>query len=206
MQMNVNSTNTNPQFKAIKSFQCKGLYKKFPDAAKEIVDTFQANPKAMDFCSKYDVDIFLTAKESWETGHYAIKNTLLIVYENIAKSKIKKVIDWLLKNTSKDQIQFDFFDESVTQYGREKPVTKNFKKALSPWNAEFPRTTGQLDYQIDAAERDIQELLAAKAAKAAKAAEVKHSHAIGKASAQKKALEERQALDDSINELINKSK
>ena len=185
MQMNVNSTNTNPQFKAIKSFQCKGLYKKFPDAAKEIVDTFQANPKAMDFCSKYDVDIFLTAKESWETGHYAIKNTLLIVYENIAKSKIKKVIDWLLKNTSKDQI------------------TKNFKKALSPWNAEFPRTTGQLDYQIDAAERDIQELLAAKAAKAA---EVKRSHAIGKASAQKKALEERQALDDSINELINKSK
>ena len=158
----------------------------------------------MDFCSKYDVDLFLTARESYDCGYYDIKNTLLIVYENIVKSKIKKIVDFLLNGTSKDQIQLSNFDGYVIHDGKKRPIIERFKESLMPFDSNL--NTGKLNRMIDAAERDIQEFLAANAAKAAKAAEVKRFHAIGKASAQKKALEERQALEDSINELINQSK
>ena len=137
----------------------------------------------MDFCSKYDVDLFLTARESYDCGYYDIKNTLLIVYENIVKSKIKKIVDFLLNGTSKDQIQLSNFDGYVIHDGKKRPIIERFKESLMPFDSNL--NIGKLNRMIDAAERDIQEFLAANAAK------VKRSHAIDKASAQKKALEEK---------------
>ena len=56
---NQNSTN----FKAIKSIKCEGLYKKFPEEGKKLIQTFKENAKVMEFCRKYDVDIVFNASE-----------------------------------------------------------------------------------------------------------------------------------------------
>ena len=39
----------NQSFTGIKKVKCLGLYEKYPDLGKELVDTFKNNSKAMDF-------------------------------------------------------------------------------------------------------------------------------------------------------------
>ena len=57
VQNNLQIPNTVPNFKAIKSIKSAGLYKNQPRLVQGLVETFQTNKTAMDFCKKYDVDI-----------------------------------------------------------------------------------------------------------------------------------------------------
>ena len=49
-----NDKKNQPNFTAIKSLKMEGLYKKYPELGKQLVDTFQSSPRAMEFCKKYD--------------------------------------------------------------------------------------------------------------------------------------------------------
>ena len=69
------STNqTVPNFKAIKSVKCEGLYKEFPRYGKDLVETFKKNPTAMEFCRKYDVKVpvvfKMKSREQVEGSHF----------------------------------------------------------------------------------------------------------------------------------------
>ncbi len=45
-----NNNRYNQSFAGIRQVKCSGLYKKYPELGKEMVDTFKDNPKVMDFC------------------------------------------------------------------------------------------------------------------------------------------------------------
>lgn len=63
----------NPNFTSIKSVKCEGLYKKTPELATDVVEAFKANPKAMEFCRKYDVDIvFYAFKDMHQFASYIL--------------------------------------------------------------------------------------------------------------------------------------
>ena len=90
---------SNTSFTGIKSIQYRGLYKKAPELSKDLVEAFKQNPKAMDFCKKYDVDIvFYAVKETVDF----IKSSIHIFYENPTNSKFRKFINML--NGKKDSI------------------------------------------------------------------------------------------------------
>ena len=61
LSQNNYSQKHNPNFTAIKSVKCDGLYKKYPELANELVTAFKKNPTAMEFCKKYDVDVVFYA-------------------------------------------------------------------------------------------------------------------------------------------------
>ena len=86
---------SNLNFTAIKSIQCQGLYTKAPEYGKELLEAFNKNPVAMDFCKKYDLYAepatswfyhFCPDKgewEDWETDNYEVEEeTYLIVGSN----------------------------------------------------------------------------------------------------------------------------
>ena len=87
----------NQSFTGIKKVKCLGLYEKYPDLGKELVDTFKNNSKAMDFCKKYDVDIIFHAAKDYIDS---VKSSVNIFYDNVTKSKFKKFF-----NNHEDRIE-----------------------------------------------------------------------------------------------------
>ena len=67
-QNNYSSQRHNPNFTAIKSVKCDGLYKKYPELANELIEALKQNPKAMEFCKKYDVDIIFYAIKQYQNS------------------------------------------------------------------------------------------------------------------------------------------
>ena len=84
VQNNPQITST-PNFKAIKSIKSTGLYKKQPRLVQGLVDTFQTNKTAMDFCKKYDVDIVFHACKDIM---HSVKSTVAIFFKNPAINTI----------------------------------------------------------------------------------------------------------------------
>ncbi len=86
---------TTPNFKAIKTVKYKGLYKKFPEFREGVMDAFQKNSTAMDFCNKYDIEIIFNAVDDASVS--GIMNYLRIKFINPKKRKsfglIKKATD-----------------------------------------------------------------------------------------------------------------
>ena len=53
LSQNNYSQKHNPNFTAIRSIKCEGLYKKYPEYANHLVEAFKKNPIAIEFCKKY---------------------------------------------------------------------------------------------------------------------------------------------------------
>ena len=100
MQIHNTTPSTNqtvPNFKAIKSVKCKGLYKDFPRYGKDLVETFKKNPTAMEFCRKYDVNLVFHACKDMMNS---VRSTILLIFENPAKTKFLGFI-----GSKKDKIE-----------------------------------------------------------------------------------------------------
>lgn len=96
LSVNNYSQKNNPNFTSIKSVRCSGLYKKYPECANALIEAFKENPKAMEFCKKYDVDIVFHALKQM---HDSVESSIHIFFDNIAKSKSRKFLDKLLGNS-----------------------------------------------------------------------------------------------------------
>ena len=72
-----NPNQTTPNFKAIKSAKCEGLYKDYPSYGKNLVETFKKNPTAMKFCKKYDVNLVFHACKDMMNS---VRSTLLLTF------------------------------------------------------------------------------------------------------------------------------
>ena len=98
--VNLNSQNNynNPSFGSIKSIKSLGLYKKYPNLAKELVDSFMTNDKAIAFCKKYDVDLVFSSRSD---SNFVYSDFVMFI-DNISKGKLRKFFDSL--NGKQDRV------------------------------------------------------------------------------------------------------
>jgi hypothetical protein len=86
---NINSVNQAPNFTALKSIKYKGLYKDFPEASRKVLQAFQSNQKAVDFCKTHDVNIVVEAyNELYKLT--AGRCTFTMEYKKAAKNNWQK--------------------------------------------------------------------------------------------------------------------
>ena len=180
---------TSPNFKAIKSVKCEGLYKEFPRYGKDLVDTFKKNPTAMEFCKKYDVDlVFYACKDMMDS----IRSTILLSFKNPAKNRFLGFL-----GSKKDKIE-------LTGYGN----AYNYKESLKASTLQLidymqdstkgKPVSGLLDSHIKLKEKEINDILLKKEL------DSKHKQQIEGEDLPKTWLKE--DLDKSINDLIERSK
>lgn len=175
------TTNTT-NFKSIRSIKLKGLYKNAPELGKELIDTFQNNPKAMDFCKKYDVDIIFKAEEKkWNN----VKSSIQIFYDSPYLSKVTNFFKALTGN--RDNITIKTLSTSRNLQRSLMDSTDTLKEDMLPQ----PEGSGYLDDKISSAEEKISKIL------------TKQSNEAKEVEINKKA---QQKLDDSIQNLIKNTK
>lgn len=201
--MQITNSNYTPQnnrynqsFTSIKSVKCEGLYRKYPELGRELVDTFKENPKVMDFCKKYDVDVVFYAVKYGIDG---VKSSVNVFYENVAKSKIKKFFDFF--SNSEDKVVIHSWGNEYDLHKSLNEATENLKAAISPENVRSKRPTGLLESHMESARESMEEILAKKA----KAAQDKMDKLEGKTQLEKQKLDEKSKLNSAIDDLINKS-
>ncbi len=183
----------NQSFTGIKKVKCLGLYEKYPDLGKELVDTFKNNSKAMDFCKKYDVNIIFHAAKDYIDS---VKSSVNIFYDNVTKSKFKKFF-----NNHEDRIEISGWGNEYNIADSLKEATESLKSAISSAGSNTRRPTGLLDAHIDLADKKMQEVLDQKAL----AEQNKLAKAELKKRIQSAQLDEKARLNNSIKDLINKS-
>ena len=201
--MQITNSNYTPQnnrynqsFTSIKSVKCEGLYRKYPELGRELVDTFKENPKVMDFCKKYDVDVVFYAVKYGIDG---VKSSVNVFYDNVAKSKIKKFFDFF--SNSEDKVVIHGWGNEYDLHKSLDEATMNLKAAISPENVRSKRPTGLLESHMESARESMEEILAKKA----KAAQDKMDKLEGKTQLEKQKLDEKSKLNSAIDDLINKS-
>lgn len=181
-----------PNFKAIKSVRCEGLYKKYPEYGQELVDTFRKNSKAMEFCKKYDVDIIFHA---CELAVAETESSIHILFKNPAK----KLFFGILGNTKDEIAIYGFgnqYDEKLSVYQSTTDLKNNITENVSV------KTSGFLNAYIKIKEEEIQETLDKKVAKLAQKQEKSKTIQNSK----NKIVADTEKLQDSIQKLINQSK
>ncbi len=186
----------NQSFTSIKSVRCEGLYRKYPELGKELVETFKENPKVMDFCKKYNVDVVFHAVKHGIDG---VESSVNVFYENVAKSKIKKFFDFF--SNSEDKVVIHSWGNEFDLYKSLNEATENLKAAMSPENVRSRRSTGLLESHMQTARESMEEILAKKA----KAAQDKMDKLDSKTQMKKQKLDEKSKLNDAIDDLIDKS-
>ena len=175
----------NTSFQSIRSVKASGLYKKQPLIVSSLIDSFESNAAAMDFCKKHDVDIVFTA---FKQGLNGVESSLHIFYDKPA-SGIKKLMNYLFGTRP---------SVPVTGWGSSYNVEEGLLAATKDLiNNMSSKTTGILDGQIHYAEKLIQEELIEKSnTKAAILPDVK-----------KNSLKtDKERLNKSIEDLISRSK
>ena len=184
------STNqTVPNFKAIKSVKCEGLYKEFPRYGKDLVETFKKNPTAMEFCRKYDVDLVFHACKDMMNS---VRGTILLIFENPTKSKFLGFL-----GSRKDKIE-------LSGYGNGYDYDESLKDSTSTLidymldSTNGKPVTGLLDSHIKLKEKEINDILLKKELNAKDKQQIKGEDL------SIRRLEE--DLDHSINDLIERSK
>ncbi len=141
-------SNINPSFQAIKNVRVLGLYNKYPEFGKDLVDTFALNSKAMDFCKKYDVNIIFDAVKSFNS----VDASVHIFYDNIAKSKFRKIMDFLTSN--EDKISLYFVQDDIAK------CTEEMKNAISSTSSFFNKNAnGMLESHIKLADEQMEAAL-----------------------------------------------
>ena len=190
---------TAPSFGRIKRVECQGLYKKFPELGKKLVDAFQQNQNAMDFCKKYDVNIiFQATKDSMN----AVRSSVCVFYDNVAKGKLKRFIDFL--SDEKDNINLSSFANKYNVEAALKESTNSLIEMITPVNPNGSTKiyNGLLDSHLRYAEERMQKILDKRAEKLAQ----KLQKTKVKEIAQNNLAKNSQKLTDSINNLIDSSK
>ena len=197
-QNNYSSQRHTPNFTAIKSVKCDGLYKKYPELANELIEALKQNPKAMDFFKKYDVDIIFHAIKQYQ---HSVESSLHIFFDNISKSKTEKFFEKLFGN-SNDKIV-------LHSWGSDYSVTKSIEQSTKDMieNMILPERKvgdrhcgGLLNAHIKSTEAEIQKVLDEKAAKLEK----KLAKLQGKKDAEIKTQNAASELENSIKDLIEK--
>lgn len=194
-----NNTNINnkPNFKAIKSIQCIGLYKNEPTLAKELIDTFKTNTEAMGFCKKYDVDIVFDAKQGSPAD--ATESSIIINYIDPTKSKIKRFFNAL--NGIKNNIRLNAWGTGCIEKESLKNATNELKMMLEP-TTKGKQTSGVLTTHIKYADKDITNRITQKERKIS---EKEKKLNIEEQKKETKKIAEKN-LDQSIKNLINITK
>ena len=190
------SQKSNPNFTSIKSIKCEGLYKKYPDLANNLVDAFRNNPKAMDFCKKYDVDIVFYAVKQM---HDSVESSVHIFFDNISKSKFRKFFEKLVGG-SDDNVTLHAWGNKYSLAHSLEDSTADLVDAISPERKVLDGYRGGLlDSHLASAEERMEKILEQKAKKqmavASKIAEAKN--------AKSKLESDTSKLQDSINDLID---
>lgn len=197
-----NSSNINsPSFGVIRDVRYLGLYKKNKNLAKKVFQELNMNPKAMEFCQKYDVNITLNAQKT-NNLYDEVESYFAISYDDPTRSLFGKFFDFLFGKQKAIKINsygYDIYpDEALVD------CTKNMINNIA--NKESPNynklSTGILDYHIDIAEEEIQAKLNKKTEKLNKKKSEIESKQNQKIEAEKNSSE----LQSTINELINSSK
>lgn len=156
LSQNNYSQKHNPNFTAIRSVKCEGLYKKYPELANNLVSAFKENPTAMAFCKKYDVDIvFAAIKQMQDT----VESSIHIVFDNISKSKVRRFFEGVLGKNDDKVVLHAWGNEYSLPCSIEKS-TQNLAEHISPEvkTAEGYRG-GMLDSHLKNAEERIQTAL-----------------------------------------------
>lgn len=195
MQINNNpqvpSQTVAPNFKAIKSVKCKGLYKRHPELSKELVEAFRTNPKAMEFCKKYDVNIvFYACKEVMDS----VVSSIHLFFENPTKTKFLGIF-----GSKQDKIEISGYGNSYNLAEALTESTADLKKHIA--DVIIGENTGILNGLIQYKEEEIQKILNEKTLNAKKHYE--NNNETIKKQVQK---HEKAVLDSSIEDLINSSK
>lgn len=198
---NINSTQNNyskrhqPNFTAIKSIRCEGLYKRHPELAEGLLESFKHNEKAMNFCKKYNVDIVFYATKSYTD---TIKSSIHLFVENISKSKLRTFFDKLLNN--KDEITISAF---ANNYPALKSLETSSKELMEMIGTERQINGrwkgGVLNSHLNLYDRNIENELAKKAGKTQAQSNTARN-------SKEEFKNAKQRLDDSINDLLNNNK
>ena len=162
LSQNNYSQKHNPNFTAIKSVKCDGLYKKYPELANELVTAFKKNPTAMEFCKKYDVDVVFYAVKQMQD---AVESSIHIFFDNISKSKARKFFDKVLGKNEDKVVIHAWGNEYSLPRSLEKS-TANLVVNISPERKVGDRFCGGLlDSHINAVDKEMQRVLKIKAQK-----------------------------------------
>lgn len=191
------SQKQNPNFTSIKSVKCEGLYKKYPEFANELVTAFQENPKAMEFCKKYDVDIVFYAIKRMQD---AVESSIHIFFDNISKSKTRKFLDKLTGNTEDKVVVHAWGNKYSLPRSLEESTSGLIDAISSERKVADGYRGGLLDSHIKLADEGIQKVMKEKSKKAlgkyvqAQAAKASRTRLEAKSS----------NLQNSIDELVKK--
>ena len=157
-----NNNKFKPNFTSIKSVKCEGLYKKYPEFATELVQSFKKNPIAMDFCKKYNVDIVFYAIKQ---ANDSVQSSVNIFFENLAKSKVRKFFENVL-GKSDDKVVIYAWGNKYSCPESLEESTKSLITAISPEQKLGSKYSGGLlDSHIKSADERIQSELAEKSKK-----------------------------------------
>lgn len=191
------SQKNNPNFTSIKSVKCEGLYKKYPEMANSLVDAFKENPKAMEFCKKYDVDIVFYAVKQMQDS---VESSIHVFFDNLSKSKARKFFDKLTGN-SDDKVVVHAWGNKYSLSQSLEESTINLIDNISPERKVADGFRGGiLDSHLASADEKIQTVLNEKSKKALDRAE----QALTAKESKNRFEAKRDELKNSIDELIKK--
>lgn len=191
------SQKNNPNFTSIKSVKCEGLYKKYPEMANSLVDAFKENPKAMEFCKKYDVDIVFYAVKQMQDS---VESSIHVFFDNLSKSKARKFFDKLTGN-SDDKVVVHAWGNKYSLSQSLEESTINLIDNISPERKVADGFRGGiLDSHLASADEKIQTVLNEKSKKALDRAE----QALIAKESKNRFEAKRDELKNSIDELIKK--
>lgn len=184
---------SNPNFTAIKSIDCQGLYKKAPEYGKELLEAFKKNPVAMDFCKKYDVSIIFHAAKEVANN---VKSTIVIFYDNPAVNKFSKIMNKIFGNTD-DAINISGWNHDL------KSSTAELVERILPEAAQTNKAqNGLLSSHIKFADEKMQQIIDAKEAKKA----AKLAKQTEKQTAENKLQKDKNELSRQMSDLIEATK
>ena len=188
--INASSTNNTTNFKAIKNVKCKGLYKEFPKYGKELVDSFNSNSKAIEFCKKYDVNLIFNACID---AMNSVKSSMQIIFKNPTKNKFLGFL-----GNQKDKIELTSYGNTHFVEGSLKDSTNRLVKYMQGTGASEEATCGVLESHLNLKENEIQKKLFKNSTNVKEKLPHEKNDTLYKW--------DKEDLEDSINNLINNSK
>ena len=193
---NISQKKYSTNFKAIKSIKCEGLYKKFPEEGKKLIQTFKENAKAMDFCKKYDVDIVFFAQEK---AMNCVDSSINIHYKDPTKGFFKRLSDAICGN--EDLIRVFGFGNKYNIKDSIHESTMELNEMITAQYGQYNKS-GLLNIHIKNAEKNIEANLLEKAKKQAKTEEINKA----KISAREQFEKDSSELEEMLSKLKDSTK
>lgn len=123
---------------------------------------FKKNPKAMEFCKKYDVNIVFHAVKQMQD---AVASSINIFFDNVAKSKPRKFFDKLTGNTD-DKVVLHAWGNKYSLPQSLKESTVELIDKISPERKVGDSYRGgMLDSHLKLADEEMQKIISEKSKK-----------------------------------------